>query len=83
MRALDEPVQQKVPGLIGACNHPGYGTRGTQPLQLWRSWEPSVFGPLQLFLTSSHFRVPQTSWLDLNGERKRSGKGIGETCVEQ
>jgi len=28
-----------------------YGTRGsgTRPLQLWRSWGPSVFGPLQLF----------------------------------
>jgi len=27
---------------------PPYGTRGTRPLQLWRSWRPSVFGHLQL-----------------------------------
>jgi len=27
---------------------PPYMTRGTRPLQLWRSWGPSVFGPLQL-----------------------------------
>ena len=27
-------------------NHPG--SRGTRPLQLWRSCGPSVFGPLQL-----------------------------------
>jgi len=41
--------------LAHRCNRP-YGTRGTRPLQLWRSWGLSVIGPLQLLQLAAIFR---------------------------
>jgi len=61
-----------------------YVTRGTRSVQVWRSCELSVFGPLQLLLLA----VVVFRWamlkLDFSGEGKSGmGKGMGETWVEQ
>jgi len=41
--------------LLTAQAQPPRGTRGTRPLQLWRSREPSVFGHLQLLQLADIF----------------------------
>ena len=60
-----------------------YGTRGTRPVQLWRSWGPSVFVPsnfcnwLSLFRRAlwEAYRAPQTSLLNSRGEGNKSSRG--------
>ena len=37
---------------VDSSPQPPYGTRGTRPVPLWRTWERSVFGPLRLLSSS-------------------------------
>jgi len=69
---LDNVRRKQVSKCIGATAV--YGTRATRPLQLWRSWGPSVLGLLQLLQRLPfHWALwellgrPQTSQLDLVG----------------
>jgi len=55
---------------------PPYRTRGTRPLQLWKSWRPSVFGPIQLKQLAVIFRWAMW-WEDLLGEGKKSRGNMG------
>ena len=68
-------------------NRPMGGTRGTRPLQLWRSRGPSVLGPLQLPQLAVFFAghcgkltvLSQTSLLKLRGKERKVWEGMGET----
>jgi len=68
--------------------HPPYATRGTRPLQPWRSCGPSVFGPLQLFQLCRFFSLGivgsltdicagPSSMCSRGGGENRSGEGNG------
>ena len=62
-------------------------TRGTRPLQIWRSWGPQVYSVPQLLQLAVFFRwvlweaqiASQDLLANFKGEERRVGKGMGGT----